>query len=135
MLRGGGVTDEIQTRILIVEDDRTFRETVCEILRDEGYKVKGARSFDKAVKRLSKHPFDVVLSDMRIGKHSGYEVIQIANQTRPNARIILMSRQAAPDMLQEALNSGAIYILPKPFGMIDLLQTINEVLGKNSAPQ
>jgi len=124
------VTD--QTRILIVEDNRTVRETVRDILREEGYKVKGARSYNKAVKRLRNHPFDVVFTDHSIGKHSGYEVIQVANQTHPNARIVLMSGQAARTMVQDVTVSDTIWLLPKPFGMTDLLSTIKDLLNKTS---
>jgi len=120
-------------RILIVEDDQIFRETVVEVLRDEGYKVKGARSFDKAVKRLTKHTFDVVFSDISIGNHTGYEVIQIATQKHPNAKIVLMSGQASPDMIRQATDSGVLHILPKPFGVSELLATIRELLNNARA--
>jgi DNA-binding NtrC family response regulator len=123
------------TRILIVEDDRTFRETVVEILRDEGYKVKGARSVNKAAKRLSKHQFDIVLSDIEVGKHSGYELIQIAAETRPNAKIVLMSRHVGSEVLQSAINEGAIRVLPKPFGVLELLTTIRDLFGQDAATQ
>jgi DNA-binding NtrC family response regulator len=116
-------------RILIVEDDQTFRETVCEVLRDVGYKVKGARSLRKATKRLNKHKFDLVLTDVHIGNHSGLEVLQIAHETRPDAKIMLMSALADPDIVQQALQSGATRFLPKPFRVKELLAAIEEALG------
>lgn len=120
-------------RILVVEDDSTFRETVREILRDMGYKVRGARSVSKAIKRLTHHKFDLVLSDIQIGEGSGFDVIQIARQTRPNATIVLMSASADPDLLQAAKESGAIHFLPKPFGLKELLETLNTLL--TAAPE
>ena len=115
-------------RILIVEDDQTFRQTVCEILRDEGYKVRGARSLHKAVKRLTKHTFDLVLSDIHLGNDSGFEVIQIAHETRPHAKIVLMSAHADPETVQQAFNSGAARVLSKPFRVAELLKTIEDLL-------
>lgn len=122
------MTDTALTRILIVEDNETFRETVCEVLRDAGYKVKGARSLNKATKRLSKHKFDLVLSDVHIGNHTGFEVLQVAHQTRPNAQIVMMSAQADPSLIQQATESGAARFLPKPFRVTELLQVIEELL-------
>jgi CheY-like chemotaxis protein len=117
-------------RILIVEDDQTFRETVCEILRDVGYKVKGARSFRKATKRLTKHEYDLVLSDIHLGEHTGFEVLEVAQTTRPGAKIMLMSSQADPELVQQALDGGAERFLEKPFRVKELLQAVQELLDK-----
>src|SRR5258708_5833329 len=117
-------------RILIVEDDQTFRETLCEILRDVGYKVKGARSFRKATKRLTKHEYDIVLSDIHLGDHTGFEVLEVAQTTRPDAKIMLMSSRADPELVQQALDGGAVRFLEKPFRLKELLQAVQELLDK-----
>ncbi|GAB4554628.1 MAG: hypothetical protein OHK0023_24990 [Anaerolineae bacterium] len=115
-------------RILVVEDNETFRETVRELLRDLGYKVRGARSYSKAVKRLSRHKFDLILTDIDIGDASGFDVLQLARQTRPKAQIILMSASADPEVIQMARESGAARFLPKPFALKDLMQVVDEML-------
>ena len=120
-----------QSRILIVEDDHSFRETVTEVLRDVGYKVKGARTLKKATKRLSKHKYDLVLTDVQLGDHSGLEVVQVASETHPDAKIVLMSAHADPDVVQQAMESGAARFLPKPFRAKELLQAIKELLGES----
>lgn len=118
-------------RILIVEDDATFRETVLEVLRDVGYKVKGARNVDKAAKRLRKHKFDLVLSDVHIGDQSGFDVLQIAHDKRPDAKIVLMSAKADAEMMVQAKESGASRVLPKPFRVKELLHLIEELLEED----
>lgn len=114
-------------RILIVEDDATFRETVCDVLRDAGYRVRGARSLKKATKRLSRHEFDLVLTDVNIGDRTGFEVLQIATEKRPEAKIVLMSAQADQEIIQQALQAGAKRFLPKPFRVKELLTTLQEI--------
>jgi CheY-like chemotaxis protein len=116
-------------RILVVEDDDAFRATVREILRDMGYKVRGARSLRKATKRLTHHSFDLVLSDMEIGDGTGVDVVQIARQTHPEARLMLMSGSADGELLEQARSSGAARFLPKPFGLADLMRAIEELLA------
>src|SRR5258706_7953386 len=123
------MSDTVLPRILIVEDDQTFRETVCEVLRDEGYKVKGARSLGKATKRLSKHDFDLVFTDFNLGDHNGFEVLQVANQKPPNAKIVLMSSQADPDVVQQALDGGATRFMAKPFRLKELLKAVEDLLA------
>jgi len=120
-------------RILVVEDDAAFRETVREILRDMGYKVRGARNLTKAVKRLTHHSFDLVLSDVEIGDGSGFDVLEIARSTHPEAPIVLMSGNANAEMMQVALESGAARVLPKPFGLKELIQTVNSLLDTSEA--
>jgi CheY-like chemotaxis protein len=115
-------------RILIVEDNATFRETMRELLRDMGYKVRGARNLSKAVKRLTHHNFDLVLSDVEIGDGTGFDVLKVARQTRPDAHIVLMSASADPSIVQEARNEGARF-LPKPFRLPELMQVIEELLN------
>jgi len=125
------MADQSLPRILIVEDNQTFRETVTEVLRNVGYRVKGARNLKKATKRLNKHKFDLVLTDVHIGNHTGLEVLQVATQTRPDAKIVLMSAHADPDVVRQAMDSGAARFLPKPFRVKELLQAIEELLGDN----
>lgn len=117
-------------RILIVEDNAVFRQTVRELLQDLGYKVRGARSYSKAVKRLTRHKFDLVLSDIDIGDGSGFDVLELARQTRPEASVILMSGDADPESIQQALDSGAARFLPKPFSLQALLQSIEAALNE-----
>jgi DNA-binding response OmpR family regulator len=123
------MADEQVLRILIVEDDQVFRETVLEILRDEGYKVKGARSLSKAAKRLKKHPFDLVLTDMEIGEASGVDVIQVATQKRPGAKIVMMSAGADGELVTQGFNSGAAKFIAKPFRVSELLETVRGLLS------
>ncbi|PJF35150.1 MAG: hypothetical protein CUN49_12010 [Candidatus Thermofonsia Clade 1 bacterium] len=122
-------------RILIVEDNAVFRETVRELLRDMGYKVRGARSYSKAVKRLTHHQFDVVLSDMDIGDGSGFDVLELTRRTHPEACVVLMSGDSDPETVQAALASGAARFLPKPFSLPELRQAIEAALNEAGAAE
>jgi two-component system, NtrC family, response regulator PilR len=119
-------------RILVVEDDETFRETVREVLRDVGYKVRGARSLKKATKRLTRHKFDLVLSDIHLGDETGFDVLQVATQKRPNAKIILMSALADAEIMDRAKELGVTRVLSKPFRVKELLKVIEELLDEEA---
>lgn len=120
-------------RILIVEDDETFRDTVREILQDSGYKVRGARSLKKATKRLTRHKFDLVLTDFHLNKHTGFEVLQVAAEKHPHAKVVLMSAHADPQVVEQALESGATRFISKPFRVKELLQLVEELLDENAS--
>ena len=117
-------------RILVVEDNETFRDTVRDLLRDAGYKVRGARSARKATKRLAKHDFDLVLTDIELGDASGFDVIEVANARRPATKLIVMSGRA--HFSEQALQSGAAHFLEKPFSAEHLLAVIDQLLGDNA---
>jgi DNA-binding NtrC family response regulator len=115
-------------RILVVEDNETFRETVRDLLRDAGYEVRGARSVRKATKRLSKNDYDLVLTDIELGDASGFDVIQVANVRRPATKLVVMSGRA--QLGEQALQSGAARFLEKPFSAQHLLDVIAELLNE-----
>jgi DNA-binding NtrC family response regulator len=119
-------------RILIVEDNEGLRTIVRDLLRSMGYEVRGARSYRKAVKRLTRHKFDLVLSDMEIGDGSGFDVLQLARRTHPESCVVLMSGGADPEIVQAALESGAARFLPKPLSLGALLDTVK--LAQDQAP-
>ncbi|MHB8626866.1 MAG: response regulator [Aggregatilineales bacterium] len=113
-------------RILVVEDNDAFRETVRDLLRDAGYKVRGARSVRKATKRLTKHAFDLVLTDFDLSDATGLDVLEVANTRNPAIKLIVMS--ASAEFSAQAIQSGAARFLEKPFGAKTLLDTIAELL-------
>jgi len=120
-------------RILIVEDNEGLRTTVRDLLRSMGYEVRGARSYRKAVKRLTRHKFDLVLSDMEIGDGSGFDVLQLARQTHPESCVVLMGGGADPETVQAALESGAARFLPKPLTVGALLDAVKLAQGQTPA--
>jgi len=119
-------------RILIVEDNQCLRRTVRDLLRGMGYEVRGARSYRKAVKRLTRHKFDLVLSDMEIGDGSGLDVLQLARQAHPEPCVVLMSGNPDPETVQTALESGAARFLSKPLTLGALLDAVK--LAQNQMP-
>ena len=126
------MTADVLPRILLVEDSRRFRELVVEILREKGYKVRGARSIRKVIHRLKNHQFDLIISDISVGDKSGAEVVKLVADTYPDAKIIMMSLPIADPIIEEAMASGRIYFLPKPFGANQLLEMLTSI---SNAPQ
>jgi two-component system response regulator FlrC len=116
-------------RILVVEDNRTLREEVRELLEDAGYRVRGARNVKKAAHRLSHHKFDLILTDYDLGDATGFDVLEVANVHHPDAKLVVMSADANPELSDQALKSGAARFLEKPFRAKALLEMVGEVLA------
>jgi len=117
-------------RILVVEDNKTLREEVRELLEDAGYRVRGARNVKKAVHRLTHHKFDLILTDYDLGDATGFDVLEVVNARTPQSKLVVMSADRNPELSEQAVKSGAAKFLEKPFRARQLLDTVAEVLGK-----
>ncbi len=110
-------------KILVVEDDDTFREILKTTIKKDGYEVEGAADGKSAQYILSVHDFDIVLSDVKMPSMDGIELLQWIkkNKTLP---VILMTGFSEILEIKEAAELGADGFLPKPFSQSDLNETI-----------
>src|SRR5687768_14498516 len=95
---------------LVVEDDEAFRRLVAEILHSEGYEVDLVQSGDEAI-RLAQapqaHPFDVVVSDVRLGDGAdGMEVLAAFRQHQPQTPVVLMTAFGDVESAMKAIQRG-----------------------------
>ncbi len=107
-------------RILVVDDERTLRESCASFLEAEGYAVSVCGKGDEAKRILKTQPFDVVLLDLYMGRVSGMELLQICLEAHPATLAIVMTGNPTITSSIEALRSGAWDYLPKPFSATHL---------------
>ncbi len=118
-------------KILVVDDDKNFTLTLCQILHLEGYKCFEAHSVDEAENILNKENIDLVLSDVRMPNKSGPELYYKIKKKMPNIPFILMTAYSSNEVIEKALNSGILAALPKPFNIqsiLDFLDRLNQGL-------
>ncbi len=116
--------------IIIVDDDKALRKNLAFYLRSQGYDVDTAESGEEAVVKIEEKLFDVIVTDCRMAKMSGMELIKIAKKSRPSAEIIVITGYGTIPMAVEAIQSGAAEFLCKPFEFPKLLNAIELVLKK-----
>jgi len=117
-------------RILLVDDERTARLSLAEILRMEGYEVVVADGGEAAVLFLKAQDFDVVLCDLKMPKVDGLDVLAVCRQYRPATKFILLTAYGALDTAVEALRHGASDYLLKPALPETILVSIGAALEK-----
>jgi diguanylate cyclase (GGDEF)-like protein len=108
--------DFSKARVLIVEDSRTQREHLAEVLRKRGFSVATAPGGVDALKQISAEPPDVVLLDVILDDIDGYSVcrwVRLADRTRDVVVIMLTVKREVKERV-EGLNVGADDYLPKP---------------------
>ncbi len=119
------------TKILVIEDDSSFRNVLVQMLARAGYDVRQAGDGNQAVEVCADFQPDLVLTDIIMPDKEGLETIQDLLALNPNLKIIAMSGggKFGPDSyLPLAQKLGAKATLQKPFMREELIATIQEVL-------
>ena len=96
--------DHHKSRVLVVEDDETVRQTVSSLLEREGYEVSTANDGFDALLHLQHHMPDVIVSDLNMPQMSGFELLSVVRQRFP--KILVVAASAAYDSL--GVPSGVI---------------------------
>jgi len=111
-------------RILIVEDDETFRSFVQTILEDEGYEVSIACDGREGSQKLAKEGFDLVISDLKMPGKSGLELFRETRQDPGPPQFILLTAYGTVDEAVAAMKEGVVDFLTKPLSAPEALLTL-----------
>ena len=114
-------TGEEQERILVVDDDPSMRIALMETIRRLGYAVQGASDGTEALERLTKFRPWLVLTDLRMPRLTGLDLIKEMKARAPQTAIVLMTAYGTVETAVEAMKLGASEYLLKPFSM-DVLE-------------
>ena len=115
----------MRTRILVVDDEPSVRETLIANLElDDRFEVLGAESGAAALALVEKEPFDVVLSDVRMPGMNGVELFRLLTQARPGMPVVLMTAFALEGLVQEAVHEGVFTVLAKPSPIDTVVHTV-----------
>ena len=107
-------------QVLIVDDERTLRESCASMLKHDGFNVRGCRRGDEALETLKRSRFDIVLLDLYMSEVRGMELLRAALETHPETIVIVMTGHPSVASNLEALQAGAWDYLPKPFSATHL---------------
>lgn len=100
---------------LVIDDEVAVNNNIRKILSNEGYHVDQAVTKAEALESIERHPYQVILLDLRIPGVKGLELLQAIAKKQPDAKVIIITGYASIDTAVEAARIGAIDYLPKPF--------------------
>lgn len=118
-------------RILIVDDEKSVRETLREMLEYEGYEVVEADSGLQALDLFSQQSFDVVLCDIKMPGMDGLELLDKILQSY-DIPVIMISGHGTIDTAVDAIKKGAFDFIIKPFDLNRLLISIRNALDRSN---
>lgn len=127
----------MNTEILIIEDEEEMRIALTEVLIRNGYSVHTASNGIEGLELFNKEPFNMVITDVKMPKISGLEVLKEIKKQSPQIPVIMITAYGTIDNAVEAMREGAFDYILKPFSaeILDdtVLRAIRNQTGKNTA--
>ena len=121
---------KLHAKVLLVDDEEEFLETLVKRLELRGLKVTGVTRGADAVQLADKQNFDAIVIDLAMPGMDGLETLKRIKKTHPDAEIIMLSGQGTVKTSIEAMKLGAEDFLEKPVDMQELLTKIDEMKNK-----
>ena len=119
-------------QILIVDDEASMRKMLDILLTQEGYEVQTAPNAEAAMDALNLHPFDLVLSDIRMPGLSGIDLLRRLKAEDSQTEVVLMTAYASTESAIEAIKLGAFDYVTKPFQVDELVNIVRHALEKKA---
>ncbi|MBT8487913.1 MAG: sigma-54-dependent Fis family transcriptional regulator [Gemmatimonadetes bacterium] len=120
----------MSARLLIVDDDRTFRLSTAALLRQDGHEVAEAPDGQAAIKRLESERFDLILLDLRMPGLDGIGLVEVLRTWGHDTPILMISGFGTVDTAVDALHTGADDFLTKPVEPDVLSARVEELLER-----
>ncbi|MBN2043677.1 MAG: response regulator transcription factor [Anaerolineales bacterium] len=112
-------------KILIVDDERTMRKSLEEILKLEGFQVTSVGDGKQAMEVLETSSFDLMLLDLKMPGVDGLEVLKFASENAPKCKVIMLTAHGSLESAIEALREGAHDYILKPARPEELIASVS----------
>lgn len=122
------MNDPNKKSVLIVDDEEIIRNFLSEVL-GEKYDVSLASDGDEAIEQIKKRRFDLIITDLKMPRVLGEEVVKFAQQQDPTSRVIVISGFSNLYMVSQSINNGACAFLSKPFSIKELMETVTDAVN------
>jgi len=121
---------ESKARLLIVDDELVAIKNLTHVMEKEGYAVTGTQKGQHAIKLLQEQHFDVVITDLKMEKVDGMQVLRKAKDLQPDAEVIMITGYATVQSAINAMKKGAYDYITKPFKLDEVRKVVREAVEK-----
>jgi DNA-binding NtrC family response regulator len=115
--------------ILVVDDEKTQRETLAGVVASWGHEVLTAADGEAALALVQDHPIDMILTDLRMPGLSGVDLLRGCRQERPDIAVIVMTAYGTVEDAVEAMKTGAVDFIAKPIDLDQLEAVVGRALA------
>ena len=122
----------MKIRILLVDDEKDFVETLAERLRTRGFHVTEAFNGEEALEKLREYNFDVTILDVQMPGMSGIEALEAIKKLKPLTEVLMLTGHGTIETAIDGMKLGAFDFLMKPCDMDVLMEKINRAYERKS---
>ena len=119
------------SKVLIIDDEKSIRSTLREILEYEKFKVEEAENGQEGIAKVEKEKFDAILCDIKMPRMDGIEVLEKLQEIAPDVPVIMISGHGNIDTAVEAIKKGAFDYISKPPDLNRLLVTLRNAMDRS----
>ena len=119
-------------KLLIIDDEKSIRKTLREILEYEKFSVDEASDGAEGIALIQKNSYDIILCDIKMPKMDGIELLEKAMILTPDTPIVMISGHGNIETAVEAVKKGAFDFISKPLDLNRLLVTIRNAVDRSS---
>jgi two-component system response regulator PilR (NtrC family) len=119
-----------KARVLVVDDEKSMRDLLSITLEKEGYDVLTAAGGEPAIETLHRETVDVVITDLRMPKVDGMQVLRAAKEISPDTAVIVITAVASTETAVEAMKLGAYDYITKPFKLDEVNLIVRNALER-----
>ncbi|MBI5044039.1 MAG: sigma-54-dependent Fis family transcriptional regulator, partial [Nitrospirae bacterium] len=118
------------SKILIIDDEKIALKNLEHVMKKEGYQVVSTQSGQNALKLLEEQQFDAVLTDLRMEKVDGAQILKRCKELYPDTEVIMITGYATLESAVKAMKNGAFYYIAKPFKLDEVRKVVSEAVEK-----
>lgn len=122
------MNDTIKKTVLVVDDEEIIRNFLSEVL-DDKFDVSLASDGDEAIEKIKKRRFDLIITDLKMPRVPGEDVVKFARQQDPTSKVIVISGFSSLYTVSQSINNGACAFLSKPFSIKELIETVTKAVN------
>lgn len=120
------------SKILVIDDERSIRNTLKDILEYEKYEVDLAEDGIKALDKVKTAEYDIILCDIKMPGMDGIELLEKLTEIKPDTPVVMISGHGNIDTAVESIKKGAFDYIEKPLDLNRLLITIRNAMDKST---
>lgn len=118
--------------IIVIDDEKIVCNMCQRVLEAEGYQVEAFTDSVLALERIKEKRFDIVVTDLKMEKVSGMDILREVNERYPETKVIMLTAYATLDAAIEAIREKIFDFFPKPVKIDDLKNSIKKALESPS---
>lgn len=122
-------------RVLFVDDEVDFLETILKRMQKRGLAAHGVHSGEEAIAWLQQNPADVIVLDVRMKGMDGIQTLRRLKSSHPLVEVIMLTGHASLEIAREGMKLGAFDYLMKPIDLDELLYKMEDAYQKKNIQQ